>query len=232
MGPFELEEALAEQIISGTLRVGSPLSDRELAREYGVGKIAVRQAIGGLAKRGLVDLRGGHDAIVARPKVEHDLRGVAGFSEQMERAGLVPASKLLGAAVVVAPPKVAAALRLDRNARVARIERIRYGSKVPMTLEETYLPAELYPDIVELGLTGSVYQLMRDCYARGPVRAVERLEAVPAREQDAERLRVPEGAPLMLVERISYDEEGTPIEFARDRYRGDRTTFVVESVPG
>ena len=232
MRPFELEETLAEQIASGSLPAGQTLTDRDLARTHGVGKMTVRQAMGGLAKRGLIDLRHGHEAIVARPKVEHDLRGIAGFSEQMERAGLTPASKLLGSAVVVAPPKVAAALGLDRNGRVARIERLRFGSRVPLTYEETYLPAELYPDITELGLTGSVYTLMRDCYARGPVRAVERLEAVAAREQDAERLRVPVGAPLMLLERISYDADGVAVEFSRDRYRGDRMTFVVESAPG
>lgn len=38
-------------------------------------------------------------------------------------------------------------------------------------------------------------------------------------------------APLMLVERTSYDRSGTPVEFARDRYRGDRARFAVELTP-
>lgn len=229
--PFELEEALAERITAGELRAGQRMTDRELARDHDVGKVGGRQVLQGLARRGLVELRENHEAIVSRPKVEHDLRGVAGFSEQMEAAGLEPAAKLLSAEVVAAPPKVAAALMLEPGARVARIERVRYASKVALVLEETWLPDALYPDVTGLGLRDSVYTLMRDCYGRGPVRAVERLEAVPARPQDAERLKVPEGAPLMLVERTSYDEDGVPIEFARDRFRGDRARFVSETVP-
>jgi GntR family transcriptional regulator len=71
---------------------------------------------------------------------------------------------------------------------------------------------------------------MRGCYARAPARATERLEAVAARAPEAKLLHVPVGAPLMLVERTAYDEDGTPVEYAKDRHRGDRTSFVVESL--
>jgi GntR family transcriptional regulator len=229
--PFELEEALAERITAGELRPGQRMTDRELARDHDVGRLGARQVLAALSRRGLVELRENHEAVVSRPKVEHDLRGIAGFSEQMEAAGLEPAAKLISAVVVVAPPKVHAALRLEPHSRVAKIERIRYASKVALALEETWLPDALYPDITDLGLRDSLYALMRDCYGRGPVRAVERLEAVPAREQDAERLKVPVGAPLMLVERTTFDEDGVPIEFARDRFRGDRARFVSETIP-
>ena len=231
MRPFELEEALAERIAAGELAAGSRMTDRELARDHDVGRLGARQVLAALSRRGLVELRENHEAVVSRPKVEHDLRGVAGFSEQMEAAGLEPAAKLISAVVVVAPPKVAAALALEPHARVAKIERVRYASRIALVLEETWLPDALYPDVTGLGLRDSVYALMRDCYGRGPVRAVERLEAVPARAQDAERLKVPEGSPLMLVERISFDADDTPIEFARDRFRGDRARFVAETVP-
>jgi DNA-binding GntR family transcriptional regulator len=32
----------------------------------------------------------------------------------------------------------------------------------------------------------------------------------------------------MLVERIAYTDDGTPVEYARDRHRGDRARFIVE----
>ncbi len=231
MRPFELEEALAERIGSGELRAGQRMTDRELAKDHDVGRTGARQALAGLANRGLVELRDNHEAIVTRPKVEHDLRGVAGFSEQMAAAGLEPAAKVLNAVVVAAPPKVAAALGLDPSARAAKIERVRSASRVALALEEIWLPDALFPGITELGLQGSLYALMHECYARAPARAVERLEAVPARPQDAERLKVAEGAPLMLVERTTFGADGTPIELSRDRYRGDRARFVAESVP-
>ena len=231
MRPFELEEALAERIAVGDIGAGQRMTDRELAHDHDIGRLSARQVLGGLARRGLVELRDNHEAIVSRPKVEHDLRGIAGFSEQMLKVGLEPAAKLMSAVVIVAPPKVASALRLEPHSRVAKIERVRFASKIALALEETYLPDELFPEITGLGLRESVYALMRDCYGRGPVRALEHLEAVPARAQDAERLKVPQGSPLMLVERIAFDADDTPIEFARDRFRGDRARFVSETIP-
>jgi DNA-binding GntR family transcriptional regulator len=65
--PFELEEALAERIAAGDLGAGARLSDRELARDHGVGRMGARQVLGGLARRGLVELRDHHEAIVSRP---------------------------------------------------------------------------------------------------------------------------------------------------------------------
>ena len=72
---------------------------------------------------------------------------------------------------------------------------------------------------------------MREVYGLGPVSAVERLEPVAARPHDAQALGVKEGCPLMLVERTAYAAAGLPVEFARDRHRGDRARFVVRVVP-
>jgi GntR family transcriptional regulator len=38
---------------------------------------------------------------------------------------------------------------------------------------------------------------------------------------------VKEGAALMLVVRTAFTDEGTPVEFARDLFRGDRTRLVM-----
>ena len=233
MREIDLEEALAERITSGELKPGSRLpSERELGREYDAGRLAVKEAVGSLIRRGLIRRDDHKDLRVARPKVQHDLRTAAGFSEQMTAAGLEASARLLNAIVLVPPPRVAAALRLDEGERAAKIERLRYASKMPMTLEEAWVPDRLYPDITGLGLTSSLYALMRECYARGPVRAEERLEAVAARAPEAKLLHVPVGSPLMLVERTAYDEDGTVVEYAKERHRGDRTTFVIGSLTG
>jgi GntR family transcriptional regulator len=49
---------------------------------------------------------------------------------------------------------------------------------------------------------------------------------VTASVREAEALEVEEGAPLMLVERTAYSQDGRPLEFARDLFRGDRTRVV------
>jgi DNA-binding GntR family transcriptional regulator len=54
----------------------------------------------------------------------------------------------------------------------------------------------------------------------------ERTLAVAHRVSGLSEQLVRVGAPLMLVDRVAYDEEGLPVETARDVFRGDRTRIV------
>jgi GntR family transcriptional regulator len=225
----QIEDQLAVRIESGELPAGERLPpERELAEGLGVSRMTVRQALSSLAARGLVERGVGRGTFVARGKLDHDLRGVAGFSELMQRQGIEPGAKLLSAEEGRTPEPVARALGIEPDASTYRIRRLRSGGGVPLALEDSWIPAAPFPGLLGLGLGGSLYTLMRDLYERGPVRAVERLEPVLARSHEAAALEVDEGSPLMLVERIAYAADGTAVEFAHDRHRGDRARFTVE----
>jgi GntR family transcriptional regulator len=227
----QIEDQLAARIASGELAGGERLPpERELAESLGVSRMTVRQALASLAGRGLVERGVGRGTFVARVKLDHDLRQVAGFSELMQRQGVEPGAKLLSAESADAPRDVASALGIEPGSPAYRIQRLRYGAGVPLALEDTWIPAAPFPGLLDLGLTGSLYDVMRDLYERGPVRAVERLEPVLARAHEAKALDVPEGSPLMLVERTAYAADGTAVEFAHDRHRGDRARFTIQTV--
>jgi GntR family transcriptional regulator len=165
------------------------------------------------------------------PRVLHDLTRVAGFTEEVERQGMEAGARILEAKECAAPDQVASALALEPGALATRIERVRLGSDRPMTLEDSWLPAARFPGLLDRDLSGSIYALMRADYDLGPVTATERLEPVAARSYEADALDVAEGSPLMLVERVAYAADGTPVEFARDRHRGDAARFVIRVVP-
>jgi DNA-binding GntR family transcriptional regulator len=229
----QIEERLVERIDSGLLVPGERLPpERELAEWLGVSRMTVRQALASLAARGLVERGVGRGTFVRAPgKVVHDLSRVLGFTEAIERQGLAAGARILAGAELAAPAHVARALELPPAAPVVRVERVRSADGRPLVLEDTWLPAGRFPGLLELDLGGSLYALMRDRYGLAPVSAVERLEPVTARPHEALALDVPEGAPLMLVERVARAADATPVEFARDRHRGDRSRFVVRVVP-
>ena len=54
------------------------------------------------------------------------------------------------------------------------------------------------------------------------------IRAVPATEKMADLLGVDEDAPLLHIDRISYSDQGLPIEYLRIHLRGDRYTFHSE----
>jgi GntR family transcriptional regulator len=229
----QIEERLVERIDSGVLVPGERLPpERELAEWLGVSRMTVRQALASLAARGLVERGVGRGTFVRAPgKVVHDLSRVLGFTEALERQGLAAGAETVSSAELPAPAHVAGALELAAGAAVLRIQRVRSADGRPLALEDSWLPAARFPGLLGHDLAGSLYTLMRERYGLGPVTAVERLEPVVARAHEARALDVPEGAPLMLVERVARAADGTPVEFARDRHRGDRSRFVVRVVP-
>jgi len=226
----QIEDALAARICGGDLRVGDRLpAERDLAEQLSVSRGTIRQALDALSARGLVERGVGRGTFVAAGKVEVRLHDVAGFTEQMARAGLQASARVLRAGVAAAPERVAAALALDEGALVLRIERLRRAGRLPLTLEDSWIPSERFPGLEDLDLRGSIYQLMRDLYGRAPVRVVEALEPVVAQEHSAELLGIAAGSPLMLVERTAFDANGVAVEYARDLHRGDRARFLVEA---
>ena len=164
---------------------------------------------------------------MAAPKLEQDLTTLAGFSEQLRRHGMVAGARVLSARSRPAGPAAAAALRLAEGDPVHEVRRIRLADGTPIAVEHSLFPAGLFEGMLERRLDGSLYELLETQYGQRPYRARESLEPVTAGVREAEALEVPEGAPLMQVQRTAYAETGTPLEFARDLFRGDRTRLVI-----
>ena len=93
----QIESQVTDAIVRGTLGPGDRLPpERDLALTLGVSRMTVRQAFDALARKGLVERGVGRGTFVTAPRVELDrTERVAGFSEQMERAGLEPSAVLV-----------------------------------------------------------------------------------------------------------------------------------------
>ncbi|HTX84575.1 MAG TPA: GntR family transcriptional regulator [Streptosporangiaceae bacterium] len=226
----QIEDWLADAIAAGQLTPGDRLpTEQDLAARLGVSRMTLRHALSELAQRGLVTRavgRGG-GTFVAEPKLEQDLTTLVGFSEQLRRHGKAAGARVLAAAKIPASPVAAAALELTEGDPVHDVRRIRLADGKPIVIEHSQFPAGLFPDLLDCRLDGSLYDLLAERYGQRPHRARESLEPVVAGVREAEALEVEEGAPLMLVERTAYSLGGQPLEYARDRFRGDRTRVVV-----
>jgi GntR family transcriptional regulator len=229
-----IAEQLAAAIASGALAPGARLPpERLLAESLGVSRMTVRQALGELERDGLlrriVGRAGGTFVSEPRPPSEGVATGPGGISSMLRRQGGGSAVEPISAEVEPAGKRIAAALDLKRSDRVVVITRLRLAGGKPLAVERSTLPAKRFSDIEDMDLSGSLYDLMDDGFGLRPVRAIERLELVEARPSDARSLGVRREAPLLLVERIGYAADGTPVEFARDRFRPDRTHLELES---
>ncbi len=232
---FQLKQIIREQIEEGTLKPLDRLpSERELSLRYGISRMTVRQSLTELVNEGLLYRRQGKGTFVASPKIDQGLLGLTGFTEEITARGLRPESRLLSLQRVEASPRVSEALGLSLDKRVIRLERLRLANGNPMALEVTHLPLRLFPGFMEgdFSGSGSLYELMEARYGIRLHRARQVLEAGVAGQREADLLEVPAGAPILMIERVTYSDKGTPVELARAIYRGDRYKFTVELVRG
>jgi GntR family transcriptional regulator len=228
----QIERWLMNEITSGSIGVGDRLpGERELAAALRVSRMTLRQALAGLERRGVLIRMPGRSggAFVAQPKIDCDLTGLAGFTEQMRRAHRRAGAKVLSAHTIDAEGPVATPLRLPTGAPVYELVRIRSADGAALALERSWLPAEPLPGLLRHPLTGSIYELLATQYGLAPHTAVEYLEPVSADPAEATALGVARGTALMAVERTAFSVAGMPVEFARDLYRADRVRLMVRT---
>jgi len=223
---------LEHLIVSGTLRPGDRLpAEVDIAAKLGVSRMTLRQALASVESKGLLERRRGRSGgnFVSQPRFDFSLVGLPGFTEQMRRAHVEAGARVVRALTRAPASDVRLALSLRRGEVVHEVVRVRSANGDPITLEETYLPAAVFPGLLELELGDSLYEVMDRAYGKPPHTADEVIEPVKATQEQAELLGIETDDSLLLITRTSYAVGGVPVEFARDYFRPDRTRVVVRT---
>jgi GntR family transcriptional regulator len=217
----QLQEIL-EGIIA-SLEPGALLpSERLLMERYSVARGTVVQAIEALAARGLVYRVQGSGTFVAEPKFRQPLT-LTSFTEDMRARGMTPGSLVRDQAIVPASEVVARHLALVPGTPVVHLERVRTADGEPMALERTHLPAQRLPGLEDADLTDtSLYELLERKWGVRVAEADQWASVVRVGEEEAALLHVSAEQPALLFQRVTRDPAGTPVEYVRSLYRGDR----------
>lgn len=227
-----IEQWLMQVIGRGELVPGDRLpGEEQLAARLGVSRMTLRQALASLENLGTVVRKQGRlgGTFVSEAKIECDLTGLAGFTEQMRRANVRAGARLVSSTTQPADQQVARALSLERGGAVHEIIRVRTANREPLALERAYFPAAVFPDLLSHGLTGSIYKLLTRDYGHRPHVANESLEPVIPSADEAKLLGVDGSIPLMLIERTAFTAAGLAIEYARDLFRSERVRISLRT---
>lgn len=229
---YQLKRIIQEKIENEELKPGDRLpSEREIAEEYGISRMTVRQGITELVRLGLLYRKQGKGTFVAEPKIEQGMINLTSFTEDMTQRGLVPGARVIDARCVQATKKIAGFLKLGVDKRVIRIERLRLANGEPMALEISHIPYQVGPSLVDEELNSqSLYGLLEKRFGVRLASARQSVEPVLANEYEARLLGVEEGSPLLLIERITCTAAGEPVEYVKSVYRGDKYKFYVDLV--
>jgi|SRR5450830_26579 len=215
--------ALRSDILEGHLRPGMRLpSESELGQRFSVSRITVRQAVGALQNEGLIHTAQGRGSFVSHPKAYQDISRLQGFAEQMGQHGYRVSNRVLSTRELVAPTTVAKRLDLSANTPVLELQRLRLLNGAPVSVEQTYLPLDIGRRVAQADLQQRDIFLILENDCQQPLGHAElAIDAVAADSEKARSLGVPEGAPLLRIERLTHDRAGRPLDYEFLYFRGD-----------
>ncbi len=224
---FQLAQQLESAVENGTLTPGTLLGNEiDLATRLGLSRPTVRQAIQTLVDKGLLVRRRGVGTQVVHSTVRRPLE-LSSLYDDLDAAGQLPATRVLVNRVEPATGPVAEALRVPEGSEVVYLERLRTAHGEPMAYLRNHLPAGLLgpggPDTERLETTG-LYRMLRSA-ALTLHSARQAVGARAATAAEAALLDEREGAPLLTMERVTFDDTGRAVEYGSHLYRADRYSF-------
>lgn len=221
----QLGRALKTAIDESVLKRGAVIpSERDLSTGLGLSRVTVRKAIDNLVSDGLLDRRQGAKTVVSS-RLEKSLATMTSFSEDMRSRGLEPGCVWISREISRPSPAEMMALGIPGHEKVVRLRRLRTADTMPIAIETATLPARFVPDPEAIG--ASLYEYLA-AHGAMPVRAMQRMQAKPATEEERRLLVTPEGTSLLTMERRCFLADDQIVEFTQTKYRGDVYDFVIE----
>lgn len=230
----QVEAILNDRIVSGDWKSGQALpAEPELAAELGVSAGTLRRALARLEQRHLIERRQGRGTFVTQQTSEQAL-GQFFRVRNLSGQPVEPDTFITGVATGPATPEEAVRLRLKPGEAVHRIDRSRVFEGEPRIAERITLPAALFPGLslplAPAQLATEIYVHYRNAHGIIVVQSEENLSATAATPADAAVLGCPVGTPLLLIERVTFDAAGRPVELRVSRLDTRAHRYAVEIV--
>lgn len=224
---LQLKNALVADIDSGQYKPHERLmSERELGEKFNVSRITVRQALTEMIREGILYTQVGKGTYVSESKIKQELQTLTGFTQDMAARGTVASGQVLEARVIPATLTLAAIFSVPMNTELVLLSRLRLSDGMPLAIEVAYILHRVCLGILQYDFSKeSLYNILAAHFNTILVRAEQTMEASLATPKEAELLQIISPSPVLRIERLSYNEQNTLVEYVISVYRGDRYKF-------
>lgn len=200
-------------------------SVRQLATQYDVSSMTVRQALSELQNAGLIYTVPGSGTYVAGEKLSKKLVFIS-FTEEIKQKGMKPSSIILKAEKTkISSKKLADILQIAVGDHAYRIKRVRLADKVALSIEDSFIPCENAPGLLDQDLKSSLYEIFSDVYEHPVIKAESTVSPMLLDKEQAEILNAPIKTPSLMFNLTAFDARGKTMEHCVSVKRGDLYDF-------
>lgn len=225
---LQLAGGIEDAIRSGVLGPGSRLENElALSKRLRLSRPTVRQGIQELVDKGMLVRKRGVGTQVIQAPVNRQV-ALTSLYDDLRTAGKAPRTEVIEYRIGRPSPEAVDRLQLAPGEQVLDLIRVRYADDEPLAVMRNTIPERIAPTREALAANG-LYACLREAGIT-TVLAHERIGATVADEEHAELLDEELGAALLTMERKSFANDGSVVEYGFHVYRASRYSFEVTLV--
>jgi GntR family transcriptional regulator len=237
-------EQLRAMIHSGELPTGSQLpSEPELAKALNISRSTLRAALSYLENEGTVVRRRGVGTFVAdRGSLYNNLNINWGVTQIIKATGAVPGTSAMHFDVQPARRRIEERLKIPLDTPIIIIERVRTADNKPVSISVDHLAVSrlLTSATIEQSIERfrsflenhqSIYEYFEQELNLAISHATAWVRPMVADTNMARSLEVTLHSPILYLEQIDYDTEGSPLLLTDEYFAGDSFIFSVHRSP-
>lgn len=219
--PYQRLQLQLAELIANTPPGQRLPSEPQLAKDLGVSRATLREAMRAFEGQGLIRRRQGKGTfVVQHPRVIETGLEVLESIETLARRINLDVS--MGECVISqqsADETIAHNLGLEVGSRVVRVERVISADNRPVAFLVDILPEDiLTPEELDEGFTGSVLDFLLRRGAPHLTESFTEIRAVAASSEIARRLEIQRGDVLLMFQAQLYDATGRVVDFSQSYF--------------
>ena len=225
-----IQDEIEARIVSGEWPPGFRIPfEIDLAAQYGCSRMTVNKVLTRLASAGLLERRKRSGTVVARPQAQAAILEIHDIESEVKSLNLPYRYSLVSRGKRKSRSADASRLALEPSTPILEFHCVHFAGKKPFCYEDRIINLEAVPEAesVDFATEAPGQWLMKQV----PWTTAEHIiKAVPAADDEAKALELPDGTTCLVVERRTWSEKGL-VTHVRLTYPGDRHSLVAQFSP-
>jgi len=224
----QIADIIRDKISRGEYKVGEALpSEAQLRELFSVSRVTIRQALKLLIDNSELESVQGSGTYVKENKVNYDIYQQSSFQEKWAHLDGVAHSDVLAFEITSASLVLAEHLDISENDKVFYVKRVRYLDDNPITVEETWMPVALFPDLTYQVMQKSKYDYIENHKNLVIDRSEQEILPILPSSEFADLLRIDTGQPIIEKRTRSFLQGDVVFEYSCNYFTATDYKFTL-----
>ncbi len=224
----QIADIIREKIHTGEYKVGEALpTEAQLREEFSVSRVTVRQALKLLIENEELKSIQGSGTYVKENKVNYDIYQQSSFNEKWAPLNIKTYSNVIIFEITLPSITMAERLNISENDRIFHVKRVRGIEDHPITVEETWIPLHLFPDLTVQVMEKSKYEFIEKTKGMVIDRSEQEIIPILPSEEDSELLHIDREQPIIEKRTRSFLADGTVFEYSCNHFTSKDYKFTL-----